>query len=146
MSIPSTFLSAGRKLTLPFELGNLELARVPVRLIVAQYPSLSPSDFRGNELLKDGRAVVFLYAGWCPFCRRSIAFLRLLKPNSDYIIYRADISNRGNPLWVWMKISAVPTLIAFKNHKEIWRKDGILGTGLAEGDFLNAHMAMVNRK
>jgi len=106
------------------------------------YLSLLPNDFVENRLLREERVLGFFYAMWCPFCRRSFSFLKLLNPNSSYRIFRVDLSDENSPLWVSLRIEAVPTLIAFDGGKEFWRANGVLMVGLRKGEFKKADAIM----
>jgi len=110
------------------------------------YPNLLSNNFEENRLLRKERILVFVYAEWCPFCRQCFSFLKLLKPNSSYEIYRVDISDENNPLWVSLGIKVVPTLIAFNEGIEFWRVNGALMVGLKKEKFKKADTIMKTSK
>jgi hypothetical protein len=143
----------------PFNLAftaTFSFAVIPVSLIVTyafqnyssnseeidRYPALLPDDFEEDRLLRKERILAFFYAEWCPFCRRTFSFLKLLNPDSCYRIFRVDISDENNPLWDCLRIEAVPTLVAFDGGIEFWRENGILMVGLKKGDFEKADTIM----
>ena len=105
-----------------------------------------PSDFEENRLLRKDRILAFFYAKWCPFCRRAYPLLKLLNPDSSYVLFRVDLSDEDNPLWDTFNINAVPTLIAFDGGNEFWRANGVLMVGLKKGDFEKADTIMKARK
>jgi hypothetical protein len=49
----------------------------------------------------------------------------------------ANITDDENPMWEKYQVEAVPTLLVFKNGKEISRRDAILGVGLTEEDIIS---------
>jgi thiol-disulfide isomerase/thioredoxin len=104
---------------------------------ISSYPALQPTDFKDGKLLIDDKILVFFYAEWCPFCRKSFPLLKSLN-ESESKVFRVDLSNLDNPLWDSLNIKIVPTLIAFKNGTEYWRKDGISMIGLTKKDFEQA--------
>jgi thiol-disulfide isomerase/thioredoxin len=107
---------------------------------ISSYPALLPNDFRENNLLRDDKTLVFFYAEWCPFCRKSFHLLKSLD-ESQSKVFRVDLSDEKNPLWDSLKIKMVPTLIAFKDGTEFWRADGISMIGLRRKDFEQAIIA-----
>ena len=130
------------------------LAMIPFELVVifafqkyssntedlSLYPVLSPTHFEEDKLLKNEKSLVFFYTEWCPYCRKSFQLLKSLdKP--DLKVFRVDLSDETNPLWVSLKISVVPTLIAFKEGAEFWRANGISMVGLRKKDFKQAIIA-----
>lgn len=42
------------------------------------------------------------------------------------------MSDDDNELWDVFDIEIVPTLVAFKDGKPVWRKDGVPGRGLSD--------------
>ena len=46
----------------------------------------------------------------------------------------AQIDEEDNPLWDRLKVEVVPTMIAFKDGKQVARKDGKPGVGLSDKD------------
>jgi thiol-disulfide isomerase/thioredoxin len=104
---------------------------------ISSYPALLPNDFIEDKLLKNDKSMVFFYAEWCPFCRKSFHLLKSLD-ESQSKVFRVDLSDEDNPLWNSLKIKIVPTLIAFKDGTEFWRADGISMVGLRKKDFEQA--------
>jgi thiol-disulfide isomerase/thioredoxin len=107
---------------------------------ISSYPTLLPNDFKEDKLLRDDKTLVFFYAEWCPFCRKSFRLLKSLD-EPQLKIFRLDLSDEKNPLWDSLKIKIVPTLIAFKDGTEFWRADGISMVGLRKIDFKQAVIA-----
>lgn len=107
---------------------------------ISSYPALSPNDFEEDKLLKKDKSLVFFYAEWCPFCRKSFHLLKSLN-GSQSKVFRVDLSDENNPLWDSLKIKIIPTLIAFKNGTEFWRANGISMVGLRKKDFKQAIVA-----
>jgi len=105
---------------------------------IDNYPALLSNDFEDNKLLRKERILAFIYAKWCPFCKKAYPFLKLLNPDSSYMVFQVDLSDEDNPLWDSLKIDVVPTLIAFDEGKEFWRANGVLMSGLKKEDFEKA--------
>jgi thiol-disulfide isomerase/thioredoxin len=107
---------------------------------ISSYPALLPNDFKEDKLLRNDKSLVFFYAGWCPFCRKSFHLLKSLDA-SRLKVFRVDLSDENNPLWDSLRIKIVPTLIAFKDGTEFWRANGISMVGLRKKDFKQAIIA-----
>jgi len=105
---------------------------------ISDYPTVLPADFDGSKMLKDGRVLVFFYAEWCPFCRRSFPHLKNLKSTVKHNVFRADISDVRNILWNTFEVKVIPTLIIFENGSEVWRRNGRYIEGLGKADFKEA--------
>ena len=101
---------------------------------ILNFPSLLAEDFVNEQLRQSGKILIFFYAEWCPFSRSASHYLASLNPIS-YKIFRVDLSDENNTLWSSFKIRRIPTLIAFDNGKEFWRKDATYLMDLKENDF-----------
>jgi thiol-disulfide isomerase/thioredoxin len=147
-------LVQGKPLELPFMV-VLSLVMIPVELLIivifqkysshldeiSDYPSLQQVDFNNEQLLRSGKVLIFFYAEWCPFCRS--AFHQLVSLSSiSYKVFRVDLSDEENPLWTSLNIRRIPTLIAFDNGKEFWRKEATYMIGLRKADFKEADSTM----
>jgi thioredoxin 1 len=87
-----------------------------------------------EKILKSSRPTVTLFSTtYCPFVS---SFDRIFEEYKSpiYEFAKVDITDDDNPLWERYDIEVVPTLIAFKDGKEIGRKDAALGVGLSEED------------
>jgi thiol-disulfide isomerase/thioredoxin len=107
---------------------------------ISSYSALLPENFNNDKLLNNEKCLVFFYAEWCPFCRKSFHLMKSLD-NSQAKVFRVDLSNENNPLWESLEINVVPTLVAFKDGTEFWRADGISMVGLRKKDFEQAIIA-----
>jgi thiol-disulfide isomerase/thioredoxin len=86
-------------------------------------------------IFKEGKLVIVVFfASYCPFCSEFSDIFQEQTRNTEYVIAKADITDDNNPFWEIYDIKAVPTIIAFKDEKEIERKDSILGVGLNKKD------------
>jgi len=146
-------LIEGRTLDLAFA-AVISFVTIPIELLVivafqkyssntadiSMIPTLLPKDFKDNKLLKNDKSLVFFYAEWCPLCRKSFHPLKSLN-ESQLKVFRVDLSDENNPLWDFLKIKIVPTLIAFKDGTEFWRANGISMVGLRKKDFKQAIIA-----
>ncbi len=146
-------LIEGRTLDLLFA-AAFSFVMIPVELVViaafqryssnttdiSSYPALGPNDFEADKLLRKEKNIIFFYAEWCPFCRKSFQLLKSLN-DSQSKVFRVDLSDENNPLWDSLRIKVVPTLIAFKDGTEFWRANGISMVGLRKRDFKQAVIA-----
>ena len=144
----------GEPLELPFMV-VLSFIMIPVELLVIvifqkysshtgeilDYPSLLQVDFNNGRLLESGKILVFFYAEWCPFCHRAFHHLSSLSSIS-YKVFRVDLSDEDNLLWTSLKIRRIPTLIAFLNGKEFWRREATYMIGLRKADFKEIDLTM----
>ncbi len=108
---------------------------------IRDLPTLLQEDFENERLLRSGKILVFFYAEWCPFCRGAFRNLNSLHPVS-YKVFKVDLSDEENPIWNFLNISRIPTLIAFDSGKEIWRKEATYMIGLRKADFKEAESTM----
>jgi thioredoxin len=95
---------------------------------------LSARDFDGDQLKASGEVAVCFLAGWCPFCRDFLPSFAALETGDRFELAIADISDESSPLWERFSIDIVPTIVAFRNGRSFWRKDGISGYGLDDKD------------
>ena len=144
----------GQALALPF-IAVLSFVMIPVELLIIivfqkysshmdeilDNPSLLQADFNNEQLLKSGKILVFFYAEWCPFCRSAFHQLSSLSSIS-YKVFRVDLSDEENPLWTSLNIRRIPTIIAFDNGKEFWRREATYMIGLRKADFKEADLTM----
>ena len=144
-------LVQGMPLELPL-MAVLSLAIIPLEFLIIiiflkysshidkilNYPALLVEDFFNEQSRQSGRILVFFYAEWCPFSRSASLYLASLNPIS-YKIFRVDLSDENNLLWDSFKIRRIPTLIAFDNGKEFWRREATYLTGLKKSDFNEAN-------
>ena len=77
----------------------------------------------------DKPAVIDFYATWCGPCRMVAPILKdLAKEYGDSIVvYKID-TDKEKELAENYRIQSVPTLIIFKNGKQVWRQTGIIST------------------
>lgn len=143
-------LVQGMPLELPL-MALLSLAIIPLEFLIIiifqkysshidkilNYPALLAEDFDNEQSRPNGKILVFFYAEWCPFSRNSSHYLASLKPFS-YKIFRIDLSDENNILWASFKIRRIPTLIAFDNGKEFWRRESTYMIGLRNADLNEA--------
>jgi hypothetical protein len=128
--------------------GLLSLAIIPLEFLIIitfqkysshidkilNYPSLLAEDFDNEQPRQIGTILVFFYAEWCPFSRSASHYFASLNP-IFYKIFRVVLSDENNILWASFKIRRIPTLIAFDNGKEFWRREATYMMGLRETDF-----------
>jgi thioredoxin 1 len=108
------------------------------------FPSLLAENFDKEQPRQNGKILVFFYAEWCPFSRGASHYLASLNPVS-YKIFRVDLSDENNTLWASFKVRRIPTLIAFDNGKEFWRREATYMMGLRNDDFNEAN-SILNTK
>ncbi len=90
--------------------------------------------FRGDRLGRPGDWGVCFLADWCPFCRAYAPLFQRLDGVAPFPLAVADVTDLESPLWDTFHIDVIPTLVAFRDGKAIWRKDGVPMVGLNAGD------------
>lgn len=85
------------------------------------------------EFLKRKEALVLFYANWCPFCRR---FKPIFEKHAKKHCIKIALDDEENALWERMKINFVPTVIFYKNGKEIKRLEAKPGIGISENEII----------
>jgi len=105
-----------------------------------------PTGAFDGKILRDPEptAVLFL-AEWCGFCRTFLPAFRAWAEAADqgFGTAIADISDDDqDPRWEDFRIDVVPTIIAFREGREVWRKDGTLGEGLVLEDLDSCAFAL----
>jgi thioredoxin 1 len=93
-----------------------------------------------QEILGRHEPCFLLFAAdWCGYCRR---FLQIVNayPTEDSVmdLLVVDIDSEDESLWDQYDVSLVPTIVIYKDGKEIFRKDGRPGIGLREADLKEA--------
>ncbi len=90
-----------------------------------------------NEIAKEGITIVDFYANWCGPCRMLAPILEELEEErNDVKIVKVDVDD-ARELAVKYKISAIPTLIVFKDGNVVANEVGFMSK-----DDLNT---MINR-
>lgn len=100
------------------------------------------SAFHGERLDRPGDWAVCFLADWCPFCREFGVRFEELDGVAPFPLAIADVTDLESPLWDVFHVDVVPTLIAFRGGKAIWRRDGISGVGLKEKDLFDLRTAL----
>ncbi len=109
--------------------------------------TLPRSAFTGAKLGEIRPTVVLFIATWCGYCRRFLPHYAKWAGeqggNPGFGIAVADISDDDNDSrWEDLSIAVVPTVIAFRGGREVWRRDGTLGHGLEPADLVACRMAV----
>jgi thioredoxin len=94
---------------------------------------LESTDFRKEELLREGTWVVGFVAAWCPFCVRFLPEFAALDSDKRFRVAIGDVTSEESPLWDDFRIDVVPTLVVFRNGQPVFRVNGVLGRGVPAG-------------
>ena len=88
-------------------------------------PQMTIADFE-KAVKADKLVLVDVGAAWCPPCRKMEPVLKQLQQERKIRVVNVD---GGKDTDVMGKISArsLPTFVLYKNGREVWRKEGIVG-------------------
>jgi thioredoxin 1 len=81
-----------------------------------------------NTLIQSEKPIlVDFFATWCGPCQALMPILKQVKDQlGDQIkIVKIDVDKNQNTATQW-QVRGVPTLILFKNGKQVWRQSGVL--------------------
>jgi thioredoxin 1 len=81
-----------------------------------------------NTLIQSEKPIlVDFFAAWCGPCQALMPILKQVKDQlGDQIkIVKIDVDKNQNIVTQW-QVRGVPTLILFKNGKQVWRQSGVL--------------------
>ncbi len=81
-----------------------------------------------SDILKSAPTVlVDFYADWCGPCKSLAPILKQVKDElgDDIKIIKIDVDN-NQPLATTYQVRGVPTMILYKNGKQVWRQSGVL--------------------
>jgi thiol-disulfide isomerase/thioredoxin len=93
---------------------------------------LGAKDFSGQSLAMKGDWAVCFGADWCPFCRAFRGHYEKIDGKVEFNVAWGDVTDMDTPLWETFNLDVVPTLVAYRDGKILWRKDGSPGAGLDE--------------
>ena len=81
-----------------------------------------------NSIINSNELVLIdFYADWCGPCKTLAPILKEVKKElKDSIkIIKIDV-DKNQPLASKYKVRGVPTMMLFKNEKQVWRQSGVL--------------------
>ncbi|NER17331.1 thioredoxin [Spongiivirga citrea] len=81
-----------------------------------------------SDILKSAPTVlVDFYADWCGPCKSLAPILKQVKDElgDDIKIVKIDV-DKNQPLAATYQVQGVPTLILYKDGKQVWRQSGVI--------------------
>ena len=81
-----------------------------------------------NTILNSqGLVLIDFYADWCGPCKMLAPILKDVKQelNDSIKIIKIDV-DKNQPLSAKYQVRGVPTMMLFKNGKQLWRQSGVL--------------------
>ena len=85
-----------------------------------------------NELISssDVPVIVDFFAEWCGPCKTMSPILKQVKDmqGNKVRIVKVDV-DKNNALAMQYSIQSVPTLMIFRNGKQMWRQSGVINAG-----------------
>lgn len=102
------------------------------------------TDWKGKEALQNEidkatkPVLVLMAARWCGYCTRFLSQLGSFNPAENIDMILTDADDIDESLWDTYRIRLVPTLLVFREGKEIFRRDGRPGVGLLISDLEEA--------
>jgi thioredoxin 1 len=82
-----------------------------------------------DSLINDSRPVIVdFHAIWCSPCKMQSPILKdvAAELGERVRIIKVDVDN-NNEIASRYKVQSVPTIIVFKNGKQVWRESGVVG-------------------
>lgn len=88
---------------------------------------LSLEDFN-KQIATEGVVLVDVGAEWCPPCKKMAPVVKSLQADSDLHFSLLNVDGgTDTEIMKALNVEALPVFIVYKNGKQVWRHDGVIG-------------------
>lgn len=93
-----------------------------------------------RDVLKSGKPSVVVFAAkWCGYCKKFFPIIDAYPPTAGAPeLSVVDTDSDDGSLWDEYSINVVPTIVVYRDGKEMFKREGRFGSGLGRADLEEA--------